>query len=399
MAESIKIFPRQEYEKRWQKAQDAMSALGLETVVVWGRTASTYDRAADIIYLTNYFSTKVGQGFDSAPHSARAYCAVILRKGQEPQLVADDPDVRAETVEAGDFSSAADPVAAVVSALETSGTRGKVGFVGTDFFPIKYWNQLTAATPGISWTPCDDLIRRVRMIKSPLELDAIRIAGRTASSAMTILMDGLIAGKTEAEAAALAAYEIVRKGGGVDKIQVSHGDTIGFTCGDPMTGYRNVAGAPGDMVRSFLIGPMYQGYYLDPGRTAVIGNRPSADQAHLLESCANIVSAIADMVKPGVSFHDAAVLGDRMVDEFGSDANPAAEKFPFFGHPHGLYFEGPPYISTVLEHQGAVFAEGMLIGIEAFLARDGVGNAGFEENYLVGRDGLELITTTPMIWH
>lgn len=399
MAESVKIFPRQEYEARWQKAQDAMSALGLETVVIWGRTASTFDRAADIIYLTNYFSTKVGQGFDSSPHSARAYCAVILRKGREPQLIADDPDIRIETVEAGEFSSAADPVAAVVSALEVSGTDGEVGFVGTDFFPVKYWNQLIDATPDISWMPCDDLIRRIRLIKSPLERDAIRIAGETASSAMTLLMDALVAGRTEAEAAALAAHEIVRRGGVVDKIQVSHGDTIGFTCGDPITGYRNVAGVPGDMVRSFLIGPMYQGYYLDPGRTAVIGNRPSADQAHLLESCANIVTAIADMVKPGVSFHDAAALGDRMVEEFGSDANSAAEKFPFFGHPHGLYFEGPPYISTVLDHQDAVFAEGMLIGIEAFLARDGVGNAGFEENFLVGREGLELITTTPMIWH
>ena len=88
-----------------------------------------------------------------------------------------------------------------------------------------------------------------------------------------------------------------------------------------------------------------------------------------------------------------------MVADFGPDADPAAEKFPFFGHPHGLYFEGPPYISTVLEHQNAKFEAGMLIGLEAFLARDGVGNVGFEQNYLVNEDGLELITTTPMLWH
>ena len=97
-------------------------------------------------------------------------------------------------------------------------------------------------------------------------------------------------------------------------------------------------------------------------------------------------------------FGEAAAIGDRMVAAFGPDADPAAEKFPFFGHPHGLYFEGPPYISTVLEHD-AVFEEGMLIGVEAFLARNGVGNAGFEENYLVTDTGLELLTTTPMLWH
>ena len=41
----------------------------------------------------------------------------------------------------------------------------------------------------------------------------------------------------------------------------------------------------------------------------------------------------------------------------------------------------------------------MLIGVEAFLARNGVGNVGFEQNYLVNESGLELITTTPMLWH
>ena len=153
------------------------------------------------------------------------------------------------------------------------------------------------------------------------------------------------------------------------------------------------------MFRAFLIGPMYQGYYLDPGRTAVCGNNPSAQQANLLESCVNIIDTIASSVKPGVSFEDAAKIGDKMVADFGPDADPAAEKFPFFGHPHGLYFEGPPYISTVLEHQNAKFEAGMLIGLEAFLARDGVGNVGFEQNYLVNEDGLELITTTPMLWH
>lgn len=118
-----------------------MAEIELDCVVVWGRTASTFDRAADVIYLTNYFSTKVGQGFDTGPHSARAYCAVILRKGKEPQLIADDPDVREDTVEAGKFSSAADSIAAVVTALENSNTQGEVGFVGTDFFQSNIGNN------------------------------------------------------------------------------------------------------------------------------------------------------------------------------------------------------------------------------------------------------------------
>lgn len=393
------IFPRTEYEMRWKRADEALEKAGLDAAVVWGRTASTFDRAGDIIYLTNYFSSKVGQGFDARPFNARAYCAAILRRGEAPVLIADDPDVRSSVVSVDVFRAAGDPVAATVEALGDMGLSGRIGFVGSDFFPMKYWNELQALAPGIDWVVVDDLIRRIRMVKSPAEQEAIRVAGRTASLATTRMMEALIDGATETAAAARAAECVVARGGVVDKIQISHGDTSGFTCGEPLTGYRNVAPRPGDLLRSFVIGPFYQGYYLDPGRTAVCGNRPNEGQAVLLEACADIVGAIADAIRPGVSYRDAAVIGEQLTEAFGPDADPAAEKFPFFGHPHGLYFEGPPYISTVLEHQDAVFEEGMLIGVEAFLARDGVGNAGYEQNYLVTANGLELVTTTPMIWH
>lgn len=399
MIERLLVFSDTEYESRWKKVELEMISRGLETAVIWGRTASTYDRAADVIFLTNYFSTKVGQGFDSGKFSARAYCAVLFRIGCEPILIADDPDVRSEVVSVSDFRVASDPVVTLVDTLENFRISGEVGFVGSDFFPMKYWNELENTTPNITWKVCDDLVRCGRMIKSREEQEVIRIAGQIASPAMTRMIKALISGKTEAEAAGLAAYDIVSAGGIIDKIQVSHGKTIGFTCGDPLSGYRKVSPKNGDLFRAFLIGPMYQGYYLDPGRTAVCGNNPNAQQANLLESCVNIIDTIASSVKPGVSFEDAAKIGDKMVADFGPDADPAAEKFPFFGHPHGLYFEGPPYISTVLEHQNAKFEAGMLIGLEAFLARDGVGNVGFEQNYLVNEDGLELITTTPMLWH
>ena len=399
MSKSLLVFSAAEYESRWKKVEMEMSARGIETAVIWGRTASTFDRAADVIYLTNYFSTKVGQGFDSGKFSARAYCAVLFRIGFEPVLIVDDPDVRKEVVAVSDFRVADNPVATLVDTLNSFGISGKVGFVGSDFFPVKYWNELQKIAPNLNWEICDDLVRARRLIKSEEEQEVIRIAGQIASPAMTRMMKALLSGKTEAEAAGLAAHDIVSAGGVIDKIQVSHGDTIGFTCGDPLTGYRKVAPKSGDLFRAFLIGPMYQGYYLDPGRTAVCGNKPNSDQIDILEACDNIISSMAASIKPGVSFEDAAKVGDKMVSDFGPDADPAAEKFPFFGHPHGLYFEGPPYISTVLEHKNAKFETGMLIGLEAFLARKGVGNVGFEQNYLVNENGLELITTTPTLWH
>jgi methionine aminopeptidase len=33
-----------------------------------------------------------------------------------------------------------------------------------------------------------------------------------------------------------------------------------------------------------------------------------------------------------------------------------------------------------------------------FLNLPGIGSAGFEQNFIVTKDGTELLTTTPMIW-
>jgi hypothetical protein len=40
----------------------------------------------------------------------------------------------------------------------------------------------------------------------------------------------------------------------------------------------------------------------------------------------------------------------------------------------------------------------MVLGVEVFLGESGVGSAGFEQNVIVGADGNELLTTTPMMW-
>jgi Xaa-Pro aminopeptidase len=41
--------------------------------------------------------------------------------------------------------------------------------------------------------------------------------------------------------------------------------------------------------------------------------------------------------------------------------------------------------------------DGMVLGIEAFLSRDGVGAAGFEQKVIVGPEGAEVLIETPML--
>ena len=63
-------------------------------------------------------------------------------------------------------------------------------------------------------------------------------------------------------------------------------------------------------------------------------------------------------------------------------------------HGTGLYWE-PPFISLERENPGVEIEASMVMGVEYFLSRPGVGTAGIEENFIVGQDRNESITNLP----
>lgn len=390
-------FPRPEYEQRWERVQRAMRARGAETAVVWGRSAGTYERCGDILYLTNYYSTHSGQGLDTPMTNARGIAAVILRAGEEPELQADDAWPRTDLMPLSRAQWSHDTVRAVIRSLADGGTKGRVLLVGSDFFPMKYWAQLKDATPGIDWVVADDLVLDVRKIKSGRELEACREAGRIASVALDRMMEALIAGRTEAEAAGEAAREVFRAGGHIHMIPISHGRMIEYFASDPLSGYSQTAPQPGDLVRGWVYGPMFQGYWMDPGRTAVAGRRASAAQRELIEITVDIVDKVTAAIRPGVAVADVARLGDKLMQDAGADKDQAAEKWPSYGHGCGLTFERQQ-ISLLMGDPGDLFEANMVLGVETFFARKGVGSAGFEQNIIVHADRNELITPSPVFW-
>ena len=392
-----RYFPIEEYQLRWSRVENEMKRREIKVAVVWGKTSASFDRAGDIIYLTNYFSHTTGQGVDTGPHRARTFCAVLLQPGEPPELHVDDPELRPELLATDRIRNHPDPVTSIVTALEDRKVDDPVAFSGSDFFPVAQWQRLMAANPRFTWQIVDDLVRSTRFIKTGRELDCFREGAAIVNPAMDILMKRLIAGDSEAEAAGKAVAELLRGGGTYHKVVCCHGKLTAYTCSDPFTGYSTLVPKCGDLVRAFIIGPIFQGYYFDPGRTTVVGNRPNPEQRSLVEGCAAVVETLCEAVRPGRSYKEIAELGDRLVSEIGSDGGGASAQYPFYGHPNGLYFETPPYLSTVHDHMGAVIEADTVLGIEAFIAKDCIGTAGFEQNVIVGRDGVELLTTTPMI--
>jgi Xaa-Pro dipeptidase len=392
-----RYFRRAEYETRWRKLHEEMRRRELSAAVVWGRSGGSYCRSGDVLYLTNYYGNNSGQGYDNPYTHCRAFSAVLLQEDEEPELLIDDSWPRMDLISTSRVSWSRNPAAAVADAIKARKISGKIGLCGTDFFPMKYWGELETATPQVEWIPADDLVLQLRKIKSARELDAVREASRISSQACTLMIEALRSGKSEAEAAGEAAREVVRNGGAVHMIPCSHGEMIEYFVSNPLPGYSKVAPRVGDLARAFVYGPMFEGYYSDPGRTIVVGNKGSDSQRELIHACAGLCEKLLGAIRPGVQVMELARTGDLLVAELGSEKDQCADKFPIYGHGLGLFFE-KPYISTLQGDPEDVFLEGMVVGVETFVGRKGVGSAGFEQNVIITSNGTELVTTTPMLW-
>jgi Xaa-Pro dipeptidase len=395
-----RYFALSEYEDRWARVNEEIRRQGYEAAVVWSRSGGSYDRCADVLWLANYYSQASGQGLDTAVFNARALGAVILQPGTEAELQADEPWPRRDVVAAGTVEWHYDPIKGVADALRKRGIRGRVAIVGTQILPMKHWLQLEreTAADGIEWVHDDDLVLNVRRKKSVAEIQCMREGGEIMTTALNRLMQGLIDGEPESVAAGATAEIIVREGGAVHMIPCSHGEMIRYWVSDPLYGHSHAAPQRGDLVRGWIYGPVREGYWLDPGRTAVCGGNPTADQRSLVEDNARIIETLIEAVRPGARLKDVALLGQKLVTEASDEKDQAAEKWPHFGHYMGMFFE-TPYIGATMCSEDDTFEAGTVLGVEAFISRKDVGASGIEQNFILHEDGTtEAITRSPYLW-
>ena len=393
-------FSRAEYQTRWTAVYEEMRRRNLDAAVVIGKGGGTYERFQDVYYLTNYYSTQSGYVVDGhlPDYRAAAHSAVILKQGEMPFLVADDPTPEPALLATSHYVGGLDVIATLAKALRSARLQGRVGLIGSDTLSAKHFHALQDLVPEIQWEPQDDLVADVRTIKSPAELDCFRYGGETVSAAMTAIFKALQSGASESEAAGDAAREVYRREGHVNLILVSHGPgTAERLTDNPIAAYSSATPARGDLIRWWVYGAMYKGYWLDPGRTSVVGLKPTPEQRHLIESCANIVEECRKAIKPGVRVQDVAALGSRMRADFGGAEDQMSARWETLGHGVGLFW-AEPNISRAYKGKHQVFKEGMVASTETFLALPGVGGAGFEQNFIITNTGTELLSTTPMIW-
>lgn len=275
--------------------------------------------------------------------------------------------------------------------------------------------RLQAAFPGAKFVNGSAIMRAVRAVKSPFEIELMRQSGvrhamsyksiphifsegmsdvelqvelehrlrldgclglfRIAGQSMELFMGNILAGNNADNP---APYDFAMGGAGMDKsLPIGANGTIikpGMSimvdaCGN-FTGYMT------DMSRSYKVGEVGE----------------LAERAH--QCSVDICKKISETARPGVMAKDLVALAQEMVDNAGlTDYFMGhTQKAGFIGHGVGIEINELPVLSA---RSKDVLVEGNVIAVEPKFVIPGVGAVGIENTYAITATGTECLTNMP----
>jgi Xaa-Pro aminopeptidase len=352
-------------------------------------------RAPDnVLYLSNYWGMK---GYD----------AVVFPREGEPTLIALEPqrEDAERTAWTGDIRLVAgydehDPRPPTARTLELAleaarpyervglelslGTQASDRMVGE---PTTYtrawfdaWPNAADATP---------VLARARAIKTPQEIERMRLANEIAAAAMEHCREHVRPGMKESEAGALWNGFVHGHGTGWNgRVELAHGFSLVWS-GPGIRTFTSTGDRPvqANEPTLFEIWVCADGYWCDHTKNVCPGEL-TGPYERLLEQLLEVYAAAVDHCRPGASLAEL----DRLIrDGIAAAGYPGQPSHPI-AHGVGARAHEPPYA-----HQagGGTIEEGMVLAIEPGIYWEGGGGLRLEDNFLVTADGPEKLSSYP----
>lgn len=313
----------------------------------------------------------------------RHAAAVITRDGRRALLTVDmeattvknlqpDEDVRVWA----EFQENAMPVFAdLLGDLGLGSAR--VG-LETDYLPVRDMERLTGLLPDVRWEPCYPIFNRLRMVKTPRELEKMRALARITDRSIKEALEGVHAGNTEMDLAAAVTTNLFRYGAQNFKwLILASGERSQF----PNVGPTLRTLERGDVVRLEVFGAL-DGYHTGICRTAVVQEAPEGVE----RIWSNIVACrdlIFGSVRDGASATDVHAKVMARFDEL------EWPRMDFVGHGIGMFVHEDPYLGPDV---GARLESGMVLGVEPVLLVPGKYGFQVKDIVAVGAEGCEVLS-------
>jgi Xaa-Pro aminopeptidase len=382
-------FPRLR-EYRLRRAMGAIEASGLGALLVFDNNNIRYLTGVSIGEWTRdklcryALYTRTGElflwDFGSAAVHHRMYCPWL----KPEHCIASYTTMRgAAPPESGLVRRA---VAEIMGVLADTGVGGEP--VGVDFAEMPMFFELQRR--GIDVRDGQQVMLDARQAKSRDEITLLSTAAAMVDGVYQDITDALKPGVRENEIVALANKRLYEMGSDdVESINAVSGER----CNPHPHNFSDRMIRPGDQA-FFDIMHSFNGYRTCYYRTFSVGRSTPAQRDAYARAREWMESALA-VIKPGVSTDQVARLWPP-----AGEIGLADEKTAFglqFGHGLGLALHERPIISRLTSLDAPMeIQEGMVFALETYCpATDGVSAARLEEEVVVTRDGVEIITRFP----
>jgi Xaa-Pro aminopeptidase len=252
-----------------------------------------------------------------------------------------------------------DAMAVLADLLRKHGLASARVGIELDYLPAADFADLQTHIPGATFVAAQNLLARLRQVKTPGEIDILRRLSRIADKAITDAYRAVHAGSSEMDLAAALTRGVYEQGAEYFKLMiVATGERSVF----PNVGPTERILKNGDVCRVEIF-PMIGGYHAGVCRTAAVGTPPP----HAERIWANLTACkylLLDAIKPGASSRAIYDLYLKKLSEL--DLPPIS----FIGHGIGLHLHEDPYLGPTEDQP---LEPGMVLGIEPLVYETGFG--------------------------
>ncbi|CDZ46463.1 M24 family metallopeptidase [Neorhizobium galegae] len=262
--------------------------------------------------------------------------------------------------------------------------RARIG-ADLEFMPATDFEALKLALPTVTWTDGSDVLRRLRAVKTPHEIERLRRAAKAAEAGLVRMAAAVKPGArlTDLSGAWKAGAQAAAAEGGFGLS--GHWDFI--SVGADLSDMSAVV-TPGALIKAD-VGTLVDGYSSDGARTFTHG-RSSPLSREIFKVLENAFAAGLDELRPGNTFGavHAALLASMRKDGF------AEYDRGHFGHSVGgsVGIEEWPFFSA---GNPEIIQPNMVVALETPFYGQGIGALMIEDQFLVTETGAQCMNTLP----
>lgn len=271
------------------------------------------------------------------------------------------------------------PIQVMVEVIQDRGLQNGTIAVEKSFLTVRYYDELVRLLPGAKIVDSTALLDEMKQLKTPVELDRIRYAGKATERAAAIAFRATREGDREIDLVARMKYELTRLGAEAVPFVVMG---AGGHCAENHPIPNDSPLQRGDPLRVDF-GGIFQGYMSDVARMAVV-HEPSAKDRDSFAKLTLVQNEGIDMLRPGVAACEVFEHVKRRMNELGIPIDK-----DFVGHSIGTAVHELPWLAG---HDRTVLQPNMVFAIEPSHTQRGVVRYHIEDFIIVTEGAPERVT-------